>query len=326
MAHFAKPTVITGKAEYKVDNLAAPGSLSGVTIVIGRSCEVVLCAATGLWVRSSQPDIVPNDFKERLSGVNRILTLSTRAFGKSVIEVGQGNTVWVRLNVEVISDFTPPVTVYNPGVNHNHQPTRRWADIQARPNSDLKLNALCPTVSPQGLVDWAIRVEFGDKPIALKHLRHYLTMGHGMDFDENANIEAMLRRDTNVQALIRARLPAVLPATGSLIGNFELRQEDYLDQDFRYAFGGIDRVDFEVDYDVGTLHVWFQDRYEWHPYYPGIYTPLPGDLQRETNCLHAALVELKTTGAADFWMKGEATVSLSVLPGAAPSGKKGSTL
>jgi hypothetical protein len=326
MAHFAKPVGAPSWTKYIVDDLAAPGSLSGVAIVIGRTCEVVLCAATGLWVRSSQPNIVPNDFKERLSGANRILTLSTRGFGNTTIEVGQGSTVWVRLNVEVKSDFDPPVTVYNPGISHNHQPARRWADIQANPNSSMSLNTLCPRVSPQGLVDWAIGVEFGGKPIALKHLRHYLTLGHGMDFNEDGNIEALLRQDTKVQALILSQLPAAAPASSSFKAYFELRQEDYSDQDFRYAFGGIDRVDFEVNYDVGTVHVWFQDRYEWHPYYPGIYPVLSGDLLRETNCLHAALVELKTTGAADFWMKGEATVPLTVLRGSATTGKKSSTL
>ena len=39
---------------------------------------------------------------------------------------------------------------------------------------------------------------------------------------------------------------------------------------------------------------------------------------RETNCVHAALVELQTTGASDFWMKGEATVPLSLFRGGTP--------
>ena len=34
---------------------------------------------------------------------------------------------------------------------------------------------------------------------------------------------------------------------------------------------------------------------------------------RETNCVHAALVELKSGGAADYWMKGEATIPLGDL-------------
>ena len=86
------------------------------------------------------------------------------------------------------------------------------------------------------------------------------------------------------------------------------------------AFGGIDQVDFEVDFSQDTVRVWFQDRYEWHPVYPfydfqGPTAEFPesGDEVRETNCLHAALVELKSSGAADYWMKGQAEVALSLI-------------
>jgi hypothetical protein len=67
-----------------------------------------------------------------------------------------------------------------------------------------------------------------------------------------------------------------------------------------------------VDFSQDTVRVWFQDRYEWHPAYP-FYTVLSGDEVRETNCLHAALVELKASGASDFWMKGQAEVLLSTI-------------
>lgn len=42
---------------------------------------------------------------------------------------------------------------------------------------------------------------------------------------------------------------------------------------------------------------------------------------RDTNCVHAALVELRSSGAADVWMKGEATVPLSVIRPAKGGGK-----
>ena len=61
-----------------------------------------------------------------------------------------------------------------------------------------------------------------------------------------------------------------------------------------------------------TVRVWFKDCYEWHPVYP-FYDFQKGDGVRETNCLHPALVELKTSGAADFWMVGEGEVNLSLI-------------
>jgi hypothetical protein len=93
-------------------------------------------------------------------------------------------------------------------------------------------------------------------------------------------------------------------------------QGDYAEsqagQDFRFAFGGIDRVDFQVNFSQDTVRVFFQNRYEWHPVYP-FYSFLPGDEVRETNCVHAAAVELKSGTARDYWMKGSAEVLLSDL-------------
>jgi len=209
-------------------------------------------------------------------------------------------------------------TVFHPTVAHKHTPSRRWSDIQANPNSSWYLNGLCTIMSPRSLVDAALLGKFGDKPIAKAHLNHYLT-GKGRDIVEDANIEMMLRRDSGVKSMIAARIPGAM-RTGTITRFFKVEQSDYENQDLRFAFGAIDRLDIEVDFDAQTFHAWFQDSYEWHPFYPGLYTAFPDDGARETNCLHAALVELKDSGAADFWMKGEATVPLSVI---VPSGRGG---
>lgn len=203
--------------------------------------------------------------------------------------------------------------VYHPGVNHGHTASGRWADVQAAPNSSFALNQLCPRMTPRELVGTAMLVKFRDKPIALAHLNWYLFGGRGADFVEDANIELMLRSDRTIQAAIARRLPPGM-TRGKFAGFFKVEQtgpDGYENQDLRFAFGAIDQLDFEADFDAGTLTAWFQDRYEWHPFYPGLYTAFPDDGARETNCLHAALVELKTTGAADYWMKGEATVPLA---------------
>lgn len=221
-----------------------------------------------------------------------------------------------------ISPPVPPIpppppfpTVFHPGVNHAHSPSGRWAEVQANPNSPgamMGLIAACKMMNPQELVDTAIKFEFCHKQIALKHLKWYLTEGKGRDFLEGDNIKAMLERDQGVQAAIGRYIPRG-HTSGTFTSNFKLQQSDYANQDFCFAFGAIDRLDFEVDFGRGTIHVWFQDRYEWHPVYPGLYKQFPDDVARETNCVHAALVELKSSGAADFWMKGEATVPLNLI-------------
>lgn len=211
--------------------------------------------------------------------------------------------------------------IFHPGVNHAHTPSGRWADVQASPNSPgagLHLIAACKVMSPRQLVDTAIFVEFRDKPIALKHLNWYLSTGRGMDFVEDANIQLMLETDMGIQAEIIKRLRPKRVVT-KFADSFKIEQFMYSNQDLRFAFGAVDIFDFEVDYAADTVTGWFQDRYEWHPVYSGLYAMLPGDSPRETNCVHAALVELQSSGAADFWMKGVATVPLSKITKGMPT-------
>jgi hypothetical protein len=208
--------------------------------------------------------------------------------------------------------------VFTPGVKHDHTPSGRWVDVQAAPNSGFFENRVCANSSPRTVVDLAIWAKFDDKPIAKKHLEWYLSAGKGADFVEDANLDSLLRSDVGVQAAIVAVLPSPWPSAGTFTGHVKIEQRDYVNQDFRFAFGAIDRLDFEVDWAAKTLHAWFQDRYEWHPVYSGLYTKYPDDDARDTNCVHAALVELQASGAADYWMRGEATVPLPTPASSAP--------
>ena len=100
---------------------------------------------------------------------------------------------------------------------------------------------------------------------------------------------------------------------GQKTGFFEFSRSEYEDTDFHFSFGSIDRVDFEFDFDLKECTIWFKDRYEWHPVYDGIYVKMAGDIARSTNCIHAAMVEMKSEGARDFWMTGQATVAMEKL-------------
>ena len=228
------------------------------------------------------------------------------------------------IDVVVKTFFTPPKFVE--GINHAHQPSGRYADVRANPNSDVPTSFACSTLSssPEGLVFIAKKLVFQDKPIALKHLEFYLTTGKGADFVEDANIKDWLTRDSGIRKRLKRE---IFPGPGRKPrgeGHFSFEQSEFADdvagQDFRFAFGAIDRVDFEVDFSQDSVRVFFKDRYEWHPFYP-FYSfigptaqfPKSGDGPRSTNCLHAALVELKASGAADFWMIGQAEVALSLI-------------
>jgi len=195
-------------------------------------------------------------------------------------------------------------TIFTPGVAHNHQPSGRWGDVQSHPNSKFLLSWICANSTPRMVADTAIDWEFGDKPTALEHLRWYL-FGRGADFPENENFARFVRTSEHFRrnfAVVRRGLTR---------GHLHVPQAFFgpTDEDFRFSFGAIDRMDFEVDEVAGTVHFWFKDRYEYHPVYP-FYTRFADDEVRETNCVHAAMVELKDEGAADFWMIGETTVPL----------------
>jgi hypothetical protein len=170
---------------------------------------------------------------------------------------------------------------------------------------------VCRHESYEHAANAAIANELVKYPIAVAHVQHYLD-GSGEDFNENAIIDQWLRKDLGIRRALSQAIPSTR-STGSYSSHFEFLQNQFDEEEFQYSFGSIDRVDFEANFDQGTIHVWFQDRYEWHPYYPGIYDVQEGDIPRETNCIHAAFVEMKLKGANDYWMKGEATVPLQLI-------------
>jgi hypothetical protein len=193
-------------------------------------------------------------------------------------------------------------TVFTPGVPHNHQPSGRWSEVQSSPNSSFFLGWICGNSTPRMVADTAMDWQFCDKPLGLRHLQWYLG-GSGADFPENENFDRFVRTSEHF------RRNFAVARRGLTRGYMQVPQSFFgpSDEDFRYSFGAIDRLDFEVDEIAGTVHLWFKDRYEFHPVYP-FYTRFADDEVRETNCVHAAMVELKAQRAADYWMVGETTV------------------
>ncbi len=155
-------------------------------------------------------------------------------------------------------------------------------------------------------------------PLAQQHLDHYLT-GGGKDL--RIDLEEVIRQDSGVRAKLAKAIQKFRRSS------IKINQQDYAVKDFQFAFGAIDQLDFEVDRATGLVHVWCMDRYEWHPVGFG-YKLLKGDVRRVSNCVHAAAVELKPKGAADYWMKGDAVVPLKLItaPAAPPSSGGGSIL
>ncbi len=213
---------------------------------------------------------------------------------------------------------TPHGRAYTAGVMHDHRPSGRWAAIQSGLSClNGATECACSLAPPRGVLMLAYLHELSGYPLAQDHLGYY-ARGVGTDYTES--VATFIARDSGV----RSKLARYIGTADR--GHFKVYQSDYTDQDFRYAFGALDRLDYEVDRAAGTVHVWFVDRYEFHPVYPGFYTKKPGDAARVTNCVHAAAVELKASGAADFWMVGYGTVPLAIVTGSSSPGGGGGAL
>jgi hypothetical protein len=291
-------------------------SIGQVVVIDGDFGNVVVEDPAIVTIAPDAP-VAPSDRASVVANPQTFKVFSGKQLGSSKITVTvpfpDGGSA--SIDVVVKTFFTPPK--FTLGVNHAHAPSGRYADVQANPNNasgleGFVLEQACPLTDELGLVNLAKKAKFTSLPIALKHLDHYLKFGKGADFVEDSNIRDWLRRDVGIRKRLKREIfPAGRRKRGE--GHFEFLQGEYEVEDFQFAFGAIDRVDFEVDFGRDAVRVWFQDRYEWHPVYP-FYTLLAGDAPpRETNCLHAALVELKSSGAADYWMKGEGEVELSLI-------------
>ena len=218
----------------------------------------------------------------------------------------------------VLKVKAPFVPNYVPGVMHNHKPSGKWAEIRKAgeawiaPASIGLSGVLSATTTPREYVNAVMAIDFSGKPLAKDHLMWYLDIGNGRDYNEDGVIISWLKEDPGLRQRLRAEYERRKAPVGKVSGFFEFGQSAYQNIDYRYAFGAIDRLDYEFDFDRQMASIWFKDRYEWHPYKPGYYDVQTGDEDaRPTNTLHAALVELKLEGASDFWMKGHATFPLN---------------
>jgi hypothetical protein len=263
----------------------------------------------------------------------RFQVIGGKKLGRTLV-IASANGLSASL-VVVVKPFGGPPD-FHPGVRHDHTPSRKWEVVLHHPNNSGKgdplkeaLDKACqglaaaadaPIPLPHGpelLVAAARAILFVKRPLASTHLEFYLK-GGGKDFVEDANIKDWIARDSGIRKRLKREIfpRGAKPRTQ---GHFFFSQREYATdeagQDFRFAFGSIDRVDFEVDLADHLVRVWFQDRYEWHPFYPSLYTPKPGDVARDDNCVHAAMVEMQDQGAADYWMKGVAEVPLSLIAG-----------
>jgi hypothetical protein len=222
--------------------------------------------------------------------------------------------------IVVVTKVFPAPPPFHPLKPHNHPPSGKWPVIQKAPQSDAVVSVICMGCDdPKKVMDAVKKAPppIGLPPLGMEHFDWYLTQ-NGADFNEDLNILRWLNQDSHIRARLKME---IFPPGKKRVseGHFTFSRNDFdrsKTRDFATSFGSIDRVDFSVDFSDDTVRVWFQDRYEFHPVYPGMYLPKQSDDDvRGDNCIHAAAVEMKNQGAQDYWMKGQAVVPLALITG-----------
>jgi hypothetical protein len=101
MAHFCPP-LGAARTGYDIDGKLAPDSVWRMQIPSGSSRQIALWRGSDLWIKSSNPSVVPNGIFSREQGDLRIITLEGKNPGTAIIETGLGNAKWVSLRVDVV--------------------------------------------------------------------------------------------------------------------------------------------------------------------------------------------------------------------------------
>jgi hypothetical protein len=224
----------------------------------------------------------------------------------------------------VISVRDPRPPVYHPTTAHHHEPVTEpdeWNKVCKEAESDPDLAFILKVLarnraSPPTIAN-AARVNLLFDARALAHFDYYLGGGGGV-VNEDDNIKVWIERDSNARKVISRRIIDERRGNDSPVKiMFEFKQEFFDNDDARKSFGTIDNLEVAADFVMGTVEIWFEDTYEWHPPYSQYTRPFrcPDKVTRDTNFGHAALVQMKTRGANDFQMRGKATFPMRLFPG-----------
>jgi hypothetical protein len=219
----------------------------------------------------------------------------------------------------------PRPTIFHPTSAHHHEPVLEpdeWNKVCEEaakdPNLGFFLTRFARNKASPPIVVAAAKgslLPLSDF-LAQLHLDYYLG-GRGGVLNEDDNLKRWIEGDKNARTVISRRILEARRGDESPVHvMFEFNQKSYDDDDARQSFGTIDNLEVSVDFVLGKVFVWFEDTYEWHPTYSQYTKPFrcPDDVPRDTVFGHAALVQMKTRGAKDFQMRGQAEFPMRIFP------------
>jgi len=223
----------------------------------------------------------------------------------------------------VVNVRDPRPNIFHPTTAHHHEPVTEpdeWNNVCEEAAKDPNLGFTLKTmarnkVSPP-TVAAAAQFALPMDLMAQWHLAYYLG-GRGDVVNEDDNLKNWIERDSHSRGVISRRILERRRGNESPAKTmFEFDQKFFDDSDARQSFGTIDNFEVSADFVMGTVEIWFEDTYEWHPPYSQYTKPFrcPDNVPRDTYFGHAALVQMKTRGAKDFQMRGRATFPMKIFP------------
>ena len=336
----------TGKAKTLVAAPKAPIiGVTSITISAGQTAEILVKNGDGCALNihgqfySSTPWnpyvknaklIVPWENGEveytHVKGNDVAIKVKALLWGTAILEASEATlTPQIPEPFErmVINIQDPRPLLFHPTDAHHHEPVQEpdeWNKVceEAEKDPDLgfTLTRLAKIKASPETVAQIASMSLAGNDNAQLHYRYYLG-GQGGVVNEDALLKTWIERDNNARTVISRRIRDARAAdapTAKLI--FEFSQLSYDDNDARNSFGTIDKLEVLADFVMGTVEIWFEDTYEWHPPYSQYTKPMkcPNPSKRDTNFGHAALVQMKKRGAKDFQMRGYAKFPMKIFP------------
>jgi peptidoglycan hydrolase-like protein with peptidoglycan-binding domain len=314
--------------------------IASVTIDPGQTADIDIKNGTGYHLALTEFHFATNSLSAVMlvPGVKDPITQFTLTVDSLQIKVKGikwGSPVLFAQNFSKGPDFTDMLVVnvrdlrpdiFHKTDAHHHLPVQEpgeWNKVceeaEKDPDLGITLTQLAKKkASPETVVGFA-RLALFFKPMANKHFEHYLT-GAGATVNEDENIKNWIKADSNARTVIAKRIREKRRNNESNVRvMFTFQQLMFSDEDAQFSFGAIDKLEAAADFVMGTVDVWFEDTYEWHPPYsqykprcPDIGTP---GAKRDSNFGHAALVQMKARTAKDFQMRGRASFPMKIFPG-----------
>ncbi len=157
------------------------------------------------------------------------------------------------------------------------------------------LEFVCYTQSDQDTLALARYITMDPGGNAQAHLDAYLK-GYGLDM--KVNLSKVLLDDDGVREEVTREITLAIQS-GRTSGSVAIPQSVYSNHDWQFAIGSMN-IKWSAIPGTPNYRLTFRNKYRWHP-----------NEARMTQCVHKAAENLKMKGAKDYWMYGEAVVTIS---------------